>query len=222
MYEMLALMGAVLIGSFLLARAVVAAKGKPSRDLRLHQGAKLKLLTPSGAYRCQVESSGPKGIVTTAPLYRDSYVPIRIGEKVVVQVPYEDRLLTFHSSVLARDGVYHRMTLAFPTAYRLSDRRSVPRTKLQERVETQLNGAPAAFVEVSSMGARIVTLEKVGPGDFVNIEITAGGEKVSGAVLGAEPAAIGNRMGREIRVRFDDPVVDFKPGRNRAMKLRYQ
>ena len=209
MFEMLATLGIVVAGSYLVTRAVMLSRPSPSK-VAIPNGAKLKLLTPSGAYRCHVEKTDKTGIVTSAPLFRDSYVPLRIGEKVVVQVALQDRLLTFHTSVLSRDGVYHRVTLAHPKAFRWTERRSEVRTRLPRHSDAMVNGVAASLVDVSPTGVRIHTLALMNAGDFVEIAVPSSGSTLAGWVLGSSPVAIGNRMGRELRIRLDDPAPLFR------------
>ena len=209
MLEMLTLMGTVFLGSFLVARALVMAKKNPSGKLELKSGIKLKLVTASGAYRCHVESAGKRGIVTSVPLFRDSYVPLRVGEKILVQAAYDDRLLTFRTVVLARDGVYHRLTLANPTAFRNSERRSEQRRKSFEKSTVVVNKSQSHLLDISSWGARLQTPEPLSPGDLVYVEWPPESGEVSGSVLDSKPVLVGNRMGREVRIRFDEKEPSF-------------
>ena len=220
--DLLILTGTVFLGSYLLARALSAFRAKPRERLPILLDAKLKLLTSSGAYRCHVEEVGKDGIVVTSPLYRDAYVPLRIGESVVVQTPHDGALITFRTEITARDAQTHQLTLAMPSTFRRTDRRCEPRLKSVEGKAALINGTKAAMVDVSAWGARILTSEALTPGEMVRVELPSGIGEAMGWVLESIPVAMGARLTRAVRIRFEDPLSGLVSPKGWGTGLRTQ
>jgi Flagellar protein YcgR len=205
--EMALVVGAVFAASFFLGRFLTSVRRRPREGFVLEPNARLKLLTPSGAYRCHLESFDPSGIRISSPIHRDSYVPLSVGEMVVVQTPLDGALLTFRTEVLERDSRTHTMRLARPTTIRRTERRCEPRLRTVQGQPATLNGARAAMVDVSAWGARVLTAELVAPGETVEVVLPSGIGAVRGWVLEATSAAFGTRLGREVRIRFEDSLA---------------
>lgn len=198
----LAFLCALILG-FVFSRAAVQHQKRPVR-LELTEGFKLKLVTPSGAYRCFVEKDGRSGIVVSAPLHRDAYVPLRVGDLVLVQVATACGLMTFRTSVTERILETHSLVLAHPRTVRKTERRSYRRQVPLGDSHCRLNGVPSRLCDFSEFGAKIVSACPIEPGDAVIVELPDGAGEARGWALDSIPV-IG--QGRETRIRFEDPLV---------------
>lgn len=207
MLEQIAVMSIAFIGSFLLAKLVLGLKKEQKSHLEIPEGTKLKVLTPSGAYRCFVETANQEGIVVSAPIHRDVYVPLRVGELVVVQVSHAGGLQTFQSRITNRNNNDHLMTLEWPKHVRLSDRRSSPRVIYSSFESSQLNKKPSKLIDLAEMGAKMVSQENLMPGDWVNVQLPDSYGQVYGWVLDTSPSRIAGLAGNIVRVRFENPIT---------------
>ncbi len=169
--ELLLLMGGVFAVSYVISRALVERHPRRSLpDLPPH--AKLRLLAPSGTYRCHLLAVRGDGLTITAPLHRDSHVPLRVGEVVVAQTCVSDGIVTFRSTVLGRDKTHHQFTLSLPEFVRTSDRRSEPRLTTVSGQQGFVNGVPVRLVDLSAGGAKIeLSTPSVCAGDWCVLEL---------------------------------------------------
>ncbi|MBS1713734.1 MAG: flagellar brake domain-containing protein [Armatimonadetes bacterium] len=174
-------------------------------------GANLKLLCPGGAYRCRVLASGPDGILVSAPLHDDRYVPLRPGEHVVGQCGVTEGLLTFHTAVVSRDGAAHTVLLAAAKAYRRSDRREEGRTTLFKGQSFRFGGSSGEIVDSSHNGIRFLTKSDPSPGELIALDLPQGLGEARGFVLDSTPAYVSGGQGRDVRVRLEDAVHGLGP-----------
>ncbi len=208
MNEALSLAG-LLIAVFGVSYALAAVALRPRETavaFNLVAGEAVRIVTPDGSYRCRVVSFGTKGLVTTAPIFRDHYVPLRPGLEVFVQAPCPEGLATFRSTILRRDKDEREFLLAAPTQVRYSERRSEPRSRRVEGEYATLNGESARLVDLSAHGAKVVTTADVAPGDLVTVELPKAAGTAVGWALETRPASLRDRRAVEVRVRFDGPL----------------
>lgn len=170
----------------------------------LNEGQKVRLLTPSGAYWSHVQSHSPKGTVVSAPLYNNSFVPLRPGQSVVIQVPMQQGLATMHSEVVSRNVTDHSLVLSPIANYRVSERRVAGRTRLLEMKPILVNGFPGDLVDFGQTGSRFRTSVSVAAGD--RVRLTMDDQDFYGWALGVDDSGGGPHFTHEVRVQFEDPV----------------
>lgn len=192
--------------SYLLTRAAMKTKRVKTSDLELVDGQVLRLITPSGSYRTHLVATRSGSLLISAPLHRDRYVPLRVGEKIVVQSPGFDSLLTFHTTVTDRDSVTHELTLSPPTWFRRTDRRCEPRFLAVKGEHASLNRKPAVLQDLSAWGAKLITSERVSPGDYVAVQLPSEYGEARGYALEVRSSAWEGRSCCEVRIRFEEPL----------------
>jgi hypothetical protein len=77
-------------------------------------GASLRIRADAAVYRSRFVEASAEGWVFAAPLQRDAYVPLRVGEDLVVEAEGEAERLLFRSTLVHRDGVSGRMVMERP------------------------------------------------------------------------------------------------------------
>ncbi|MCW5937532.1 MAG: flagellar brake protein [Fimbriimonadaceae bacterium] len=178
---------------------------KPRVNLDLRPGTIARVIVPGGAYRCRIDACAPQYITFSAPLHQDTFVPLRPGQTVVVQIGDAGGLLTFRSEILARDSRAHTLCLAQPRHFRHSERRSEPRLKEVDDFRVMVDGQTARLVDLSARGAKAVTAAHVKPGDRVRLSIEEAPGEAVGSVLESRWDTLGGRPAREVRIMFDEP-----------------
>lgn len=202
----------VVLMSMAMTAAVLRFRGRNRPQvLDVPIGANLKLLCPGGAYRCRVLTSGPAGILVGAPLHQDRYVPLRPGEHIVGQCGIDEGLLTFHTTVLERDPDAHTLLLAPSKAYRRSDRRDEPRTRMFQGQRVTIGSAEGDIVDSSRTGVRLLTKSPLAAGDAVALTLPQGLGGATGHVLDSVPAYTEGAQGRDVRIRLEDAVPGLGP-----------
>lgn len=164
----------------------------------------LRLVGPGGVYRCHFLRLDRDALVVSAPLYRDHYVPVRPEEKLMVQAPVPDGLMTFRTHVLSRDAGDHTLRLARPEQFRLVDRRAEPRSVGVAGRSAVVNGSGAELVNLSAGGARVKTPLAVRAGE--RLEVRLGEGACYGWALESVPDTLGTLPARSVRVRFETPL----------------
>lgn len=217
--QMVGLLAAVFAVS-MVASWVLARKNRNRVTfVPLSENARVRMVGPGGTYRCYYLRRTKKGLFFSAPLQRDEYVPVRVGESLMVQAPIADSLVTFRSSVVSRDGESHEFCIAHPVRMRQVDRRSEARDKSVQGSIVRLNGDSASLVDLSAGGARIVSNSDVLPGDTVFVDLPDELGSVQGWALESVPSQFGGATTREFRIRFEEPLSGLTGIRRRHLYL---
>ena len=198
----------ILLGATLGITAFVARLIRP-RAPRLPDfspNTSVRLVGPGGAYRCHLLAIDARGIVLSAPLQRDHYVPLRVGDSLTVQIPSGDGIITFRTHILHRDPATHEYILAQPSRFRYAERRTEPRDHGVEGRRVSMNGNLSELRDISANGARIVTAENLHKGDEVEINFGRGEQPIRGWTLDSGPSVMDARPARVVRVRFEAPL----------------
>src|ERR1035437_7066739 len=105
--------------AWLIATLRLGSRRAPDPD----PGTGLRLRGQAGMHRTRLlEVRGPFWILT-APLMRDYYVPLHVGEKLTVEWPMTDGVMFFRTTVRARDAGTHTLIIDRPEGGRKAERR---------------------------------------------------------------------------------------------------
>lgn len=77
-------------------------------------GSALRIRADEAVYRSRFLEAGQKGWVFAAPLQRDVYVPLRVGEDLVVEAEEAEGRLIFRAKLVERCGDTGRMVMTRP------------------------------------------------------------------------------------------------------------
>ena len=167
----------------------------------------MRLVGPGGAYRCHFMREENELMVVSSPLQADRFVPIRVGEKLLVQVPSDDCLLSFSTTVVSRDSEKHELVIKSPATLRRIERRSEFRSERLAGEDVLFDGEVAALVDLSAAGACVVTRRRPKSGDRVRIVLPQSGLDAFGWALESSQAAFGIHSGYKVRVQFEEPLA---------------
>lgn len=185
--------------SWILIKAAVHLRNR----LNPAPGAILRIRADSGSYRSHMIKLGGSVWTISAPIKRDSYVPLRAGEEVVIEAASKRGALLFRTVILARHAGNHTLTIKRPTRVHLVERREHKRWPHLEGAKVKVEGENAQLLDISEGGARIKTGFRLHKGDRVRVDMPWC-EAMFGWVLSSEAG--------ETRVRFEE-LMEIRPSK---------
>lgn len=206
MQDLVSLIAFFVVGfllSFGVAWTYVRIATRQRRQAEPVVGAILRIRAGSGMYRSQIVRLGRSAWTISAPLQRDSYVPLRVGEEIVIEAPGKKGALVFRSTVIARDATTHEVVIERPTTVHEVERREHKRWPHLIGQKLTVEGTTARILDISQGGARVETKSRTHRGDRLRID-TPWGQTLYGWVLDSEPG--------QARIRFEE-LVEIRPGK---------
>lgn len=162
-----------------------------------------KLQTPQGTMRARFVGESRQGYRIEAPMAKGSFVPLRPGDAVYVEAPGIGSAMTFKTQIVGRDTQDHTLTLRLVANPITHNRRDDARLKGEETI--MVNGVPSQLVDLSSSGAKVVTVADLAPGDLVRLA-RKGDESRLGWVLEVLPDTLDGRLASRVRLIFAEPT----------------
>lgn len=204
MQDLLTLLGSfsvVFLAGYLTSKFVISRKSNLQQEAyQPVENAKVRMKTSSSLYRCRLISHSAEGWVFTAPMQRDTFVPIAVGEAVTCEVIGQGGLLVFQTSVIARRAGEGAIVVAAPKSVTLenrreeSDRREIP-------MEVTVAGKSGSVMDLSPGGARVRIRGFEREGNVVQINLPTG--EVRGATV---VDSKNDHVGSVVRLRFHEPI----------------
>jgi hypothetical protein len=154
-------------------------------------------------YRSKMLLVGKSVWTISAPLQRDSYVPFRVGEEVVIEAAGKRGALIFRSEVVARDAETHELMITRPSEVHEVERREHRRWPHLAGAKILVDGVGGRILDLAQGGARVEVASRLCRGDRLRLE-TPWGQTLSAWVLDCEPG--------QVRVRFEE-LVDPRAGK---------
>ncbi len=180
-------LASVMLGAFWVARR----RKRPASPL---PGAPLRIKAAEAFYRTRLCGISDQGWWIDAPLQRDAYVPLQVGESIVVEATTSEGVLRFRTVVTSRDLEGHRFLLAAPMSPQFQDRREAKRQ--QSEASAKIEGEYVRVFDYSAHGMRCDMVPKIRRGERVLVELQ--GREIFGWTL---------ETGRFLRIRFEEPFL---------------
>ena len=165
--------------------------------------SKVRIRASSGMYRSRYLGECAEGWQFGAPLCRDNYVPLRVGEELTVEAICDKGVMLFKTVVLSRDTVDHTLTFARPGSTVKTNRREEDRRTDVAGHPIEIEGVNASLLNLSHRGACLVTEKGMNPGDWVQVKLPWSESAVFGWVLAQD----GQDQFKKVRIRFDESVA---------------
>lgn len=166
--------------------------------------APLRMRSLSGVYRSRFVGFREGNLQVGAPMMRDAFVPLRVGEPLTVEAPVENGVLIFRTEVLGRCGDSKTFLLQRPPNLRRTERRHELRTTRFAGTPGTLNGEWAELQDLSKHGASFHSFGTFLAGDVIKVEVPRFGAALLGWVLDVQPISIDSRTASVVRMRFVD------------------
>lgn len=207
--------GAVLV-TYCLFWYIASKQANPG----LSPNSTVKLVGPGGSYRCHFLRQDDEFLVFSNPLQADRYIPIRVGEKLMVSAAAINSFVAFRSEVIARDAEKHELSLRRPNFVKRTERRSTQRLKTLAGEDVLLEGEPAEIIDHSSMGICVLATTRPSPAAVVRVSLPAYGVDGFGWAIESAPAAFGRRAGYRVHIQFQEEqtFADRKANRKTFVK----
>ena len=157
-------------------------------------------------YRSNFVAETAKGWLLSAPIQREHYVPIRIGEEIRAEVTTSKGVLFFRSEVLERSTHPWRLLIRAPARYELRERRSQPRRRDLEGLRAGLDGHAAVLMDLSDLGARVTASVAPERGERLRLDLPWLEAPCFAYVLEVAPPRDPAATGTELRLRFEEPL----------------
>ncbi len=196
------LFAASFAAAYLLTKRRAALRG---RGFFVAPDTAIRLSGPSGSFRSRFLHADKSSWMISAPLQRDAFVPLRIGEGLLVQAPGAGGVWMFRTTVIDRQMEGHLLVLARPEHPHLVDRRAHPRLTDVRGASIRLNGDPAELIDCSQNGACVLTDTPLANGDDIVLDLHADLGEARGWALECAPLR-GVDGRRTIRIAFSEPV----------------
>ena len=164
--------------------------------------AVMRIMTAGTVYRAHFVGEKEDGWAFTPPLQRDNYIPIKVGEPVVIETVMDGGIVVFKTYLKARHNAPPLMIAAKPANWHVEDRRESIRIGEVGHLQTKLDGDRVGLLDISTCGARIRSQARKAAGERVKLEVAGQDEALYGWVI--EEARKGDRY--IIRVRFEEPA----------------
>jgi Flagellar protein YcgR len=192
---------AVFTVGFVAAKGYLAMKALPNKDSHKPvENAQVRMKTSDALYRCRLISSDANGWIFTAPMHRDNFVPVAVGEEVKCEVVANGGLLIFTTKVIARKPIEGTIIVAAPKSVELDNRR----THLSRRevaVEVVIGGKSGSVMDLSPGGARVKIQGFEREGNMVRVDMP-GGESRGATIVDSK----NDHLGSTVRLRFDEAI----------------
>ena len=183
------------------AKAVVSLGSRSRRDgCTPVENAKVRMKTSTALYRCRLISHDRNSWVFTAPMQRDNYVPISVGEQVTCEVIANGGLIVFSTVVTSRKAIEGSIVVASPKNVKLENRRDQSDRK-EIDMAVVVAGKNGAVIDLSPGGARVKIQGFEREGNMVRVDLPSGESR--GAIV---VDSKNDHMGSVIRLKFDEPI----------------
>ena len=183
------------------AKTFNALRSRPRKEEYIPvENAKVRMKTSGALYRCRLVSHSSKLWVFTAPMHRDNFVAISVGEAVTCEVVANGGLLLFTSTVIARKSIEGTITVAAPATIKLDNRRDKADREVVD-MAVVVSGTSGEVMDLSPGGARVKIKGFQREGNIVMIDLPTG-ESRAAVVVDSK----NDHMGSVIRLKFDEPI----------------
>jgi c-di-GMP-binding flagellar brake protein YcgR len=164
------------------------------------ENARVRFKTGSAVYRSRLISHDDKQWIFAAPMQRDSYIPVPVGEDCVCEVVARGGVLIFTSKVVARQSQEGRIVIEAPVNAKLKNRRDDTR-RIDLPMTVQVGSHDGEVIDVSTTGAKVKLNGFQKEGQTVRVDLPDG-ESRAGTVIESTHDSVGST----VRISFDRPI----------------
>ncbi len=199
---LLASFSAVFAVGYIGGRGYMALRSMGNKSAQTPvENAKVRMKTSDALYRCRLVSKDGSSWTFTAPMHRDNYVPVSVGESVKCEVVANGGLLIFETKVIARKSIEGTIVVAAPKSVKLDNRRmNLDRREVD--MDVVVAGKNGAVIDLSPGGARVKIQGFEREGNMVRIDLPSGESRCATVVDSKN-----DQFGSVIRLKFDEPIT---------------
>lgn len=164
----------------------------------------IRLRTQKGLYRTRVVSWNGRCLVFAAPLSRDTYIPLSIGESITIEAATESGIAVLEGILQSRDAERAEFTATELQETAYFDRRQSHRVSYGAGVSISVDHAKADLIDVSERGIRFRTSADFEKGERVAIRLPWEDQAAGAWIIDGGHMAGSNRGVNEYRAIFED------------------
>ncbi len=181
--------------AYQIARSRRVVKMSPISD------ASARIKTGGGIYRSRFARTTDGEWWLHAPLENGHYVPLRVGEEVVIETVGAEGRLLFRTTITDRDAELKQIKIAIPEQIHGANRRAEVRHTNLSPKEVNVEGRKLKMCDLSNHGMCAETETPFIPGDWVKVEFPWAKQTFAWVLANEFRESV-----RVVRLRFEEPV----------------
>ncbi len=201
-------LGALFVSSVGIAYASFSLSRKRKLACLPKPGQMIRMRGLSGFYRSRFIAAGDKVWEISLPVQRDNFVPLRVGEEIVVEASTPKGALIFRTKVFGGEVGPSRIQILAPANPQLVERREYARDPKFKGEKVKVDSLAARVIDYSQGGICLQSARTLNRGDQVRIELPWQEEPVDAWVLDSE--------GLKVRLRFSQLTENVSHSRLRS------
>lgn len=209
MTDILALAGGILLlflASTLISYGAVRMLNRKNAIEAPAPDTAVRIRSTMGMHRSRFVAEEAAGWLFTAPIGRDHYVPLRVGEPLTIESVHESGLILYRSTVAERRMDPHVIVAHRPFSVSRVERRTDNRRKDVAGAVVGVDGAEGVLRDLSAHGAKVKVAYGRTPGERVRLDFPWRAEPVFACVLDLDSDSRSAPAWSEIRVVFEKAV----------------
>lgn len=169
-------------------------------------GALVRMKSGAHVYRSKFLRFDGNDLVFSAPLSRDSYVPLHPGDVLTLETTTPSGLLVLQSKVSSRELDPHELLITEPHEVAFFNRRMAHRVAYGQNVTVEVDQTECLLMDVSERGIKFRCWREHAKGERVNIRLPWDSEAVGAWIIDCKQLT-GEFAGKtEYRAIFEDLV----------------
>lgn len=135
---------------------LVRLRNRPQSHLPAIEGCTVRIKCDGTLYRTRLTGFQGRDIVVAAPLSRDSYVPMRIGQAATLELLSRSGVLLVQTRLAKRNSSSHELIFEGGHPTSVVERRAVDRIDFKPPARIWLNEANGELLDFSEKGAKAI------------------------------------------------------------------
>lgn len=176
--------------------ALVRLKNRPQEHLPAIEGCTVRIKCDGTLYRTRLTGFQGRDIVVAAPLSRDSYVPIRIGQAATLELLSKKGVLLIQTRLSKRNSATHELVFEGGNPSSLIERRAADRVEFNPSARIWLNDASGELLDFSEKGGKARASGNFFKGERISVLLPWQKDVLYAWVISVEPT------GDEVVLRF--------------------
>jgi len=170
MLELVGFFTLVFVGATLVALTITHVANRRRMDT-LQEDEQVRFKSADKCYRSRFIGVANSHWTFAAPLCRDCYVPLRVGEEVAVEAIRKDGIIAFRSRIVDRDEDAKTISIVPPRDLHILDRRSARRVSPRKPVQIEVDQTTAPLLDISEGGFRFESWREFTQGERILVKL---------------------------------------------------
>lgn len=183
---------------------MVRLRNRPESHLPAIDGCTVRIKCDGTLYRTRLTGFQGRDIVVAAPLSRDSYVPIRIGQAATLELLSRKGVLLVQTRLSRRNSATHELVFEGGNPTSVVERRATDRLEFAPPSRIWLNEFTGELLDFSEKGAKAVAKGRFFKGERIAVILPWHSDTLYAWIVAVENN--GNSESHLIRFIFEEPA----------------